>query len=65
MLCKPPNVQIFILQICSATPIQDMNTSAPIYKEGEAPKKLVALRLFVQTMPFYQALATGNGNNEF
>ena len=45
--------RIVILQIRSATPIQDMNTSAPIYKEGEALKKLGALRLFVETMPIY------------
>ncbi len=31
MLYKPSNVQIFILQICSTMPIQDINTSAPIY----------------------------------
>jgi hypothetical protein len=34
MLCKTPNVQIFILQICSAMPIQDKNTSVPIYWGG-------------------------------
>jgi hypothetical protein len=45
--------RIVILQIRSATPIQDMNTSAPICKEGEALKKLGALRLFVETMPIY------------
>jgi hypothetical protein len=42
--------RIIILQIRSATaatPIQDMNTSAPIYKKV---KKLAALRLFVVTM---------------
>jgi hypothetical protein len=44
-------------------PIQDIN--APIFKEGEALKKLAALRLFVKTMPIYKALATENGNNEF
>jgi hypothetical protein len=40
--------RIVILQIRSATPIQDMNASAPIYKKV---KKLAALRLFVVTMP--------------
>ncbi len=30
MLCKTPNIRIFILQIWFASPIQDMNTSAPI-----------------------------------
>jgi hypothetical protein len=42
--------RIVILQIRSAMPIQDMNTSAPKYKEGEALKKLGALCLFVETM---------------
>ncbi len=51
---------IFILQIRSATPIQGMNTSAPIYKKGEAQKKLAALHLFVETLPIYKAIATGN-----
>jgi len=32
--------RIFILQIRSATPIQDMNMSAPIYEKGEALQKL-------------------------
>jgi hypothetical protein len=40
--------RIVILQIRSATPIQDMNTSAPINKKV---KKLTALRLIVVTMP--------------
>jgi hypothetical protein len=40
--------RIIILQIQSATPIQDMNSSAPICKKV---KKLAALRLFVLTMP--------------
>jgi hypothetical protein len=40
--------RIVILQIGSATPIQDMNTSMPIYKKV---KKLAALCLFVVTMP--------------
>jgi hypothetical protein len=39
--------RIVILQIRPATPIQDMNTSAPIYKKV---KNLAALRLFVVTM---------------
>jgi hypothetical protein len=65
MLCKPPNVRIFILQILSPMPIQDMHMSAPIYKKGEALKKLAVLHLFVETLPIYKAVATGNGNNEF
>jgi hypothetical protein len=51
-----------ILQIRSATPIQDMNMSAPIFKKV---KKLAALRLFVMTMPIQKAVASGNGNIEF
>jgi hypothetical protein len=51
-----------MLQIRSATPIQDMNTSAPIFKKV---KKLAPLRLFVMTMPIQKALASGNGNIEF
>jgi hypothetical protein len=51
-----------ILQIRSAMPIQDMNTSAPIYKKV---KKFAALRLFVVTMPIKKAVASGNGNIEF
>jgi hypothetical protein len=51
--------RIFILQIRSATPIQDMNTSAPIYKKV---KKLAALRLFVETLPINWAVASGSGN---
>jgi hypothetical protein len=51
--------RIIILQIRSATPIQDMNTSAPIYKKV---KKMAALRLFVVTVPNLKAVASGNGN---
>jgi hypothetical protein len=40
--------RIVILQIRSATPIQDMITSAQIYKKV---KKLALLPLFVVTMP--------------
>jgi hypothetical protein len=39
--------------------------SAPIYKKGEVLKKLAALHLFVETLPIYKAVATGNGNDEF
>ena len=69
---------IFILQICSATPIQDINTSAPILLElwifiswicnGKLVSsywpKFAARPLFVETMPIYKAVATGNRNNE-
>jgi hypothetical protein len=51
-----------VLQIRSATPIQDMNTSAPIFKKV---KKLAVLRLFVMTMPIQKAVASGNRNIEF
>ncbi len=54
--------RIVILQTRSATPIHDMNTSAPIYKKV---KKLAALHLFVVTMPIYKAVASGNRNIEF
>ncbi len=54
--------RIFILQIWSATPIQDMNTSTPMYKKV---KKLAALHLFVETLPRYKAISTGNRNIEF
>jgi hypothetical protein len=81
------------LQIWSAMPIQDINTSAPIYwcwrvisanttgvvnvnilnrQSGSNGKlvssywpKLAMLCLFVETMPIYKAVATGNRNNEF
>jgi hypothetical protein len=33
MPCKPPDGQIFILQTWSASPFQDINTSAPILLE--------------------------------
>jgi hypothetical protein len=62
---SPPMLEKFILQIWSAMPIQDMNTSAPIYNKGEALKKLAALHLFVETLPIYKTIATGNRNNEF
>ena len=49
LLIRQFNVnRIIILQIRSATPIQDMNKSAQIYKKA---KKLAALSLFVVTMP--------------
>ncbi len=76
MPCKPPMVVIFILQIWSASPIQDVNTSAPILlalwmfitwiRNGKLVSsywpKFSALRLFVETMPVYKAVASGNGN---
>ena len=34
-------------------------------KKGEALQKFAALHLFVETMPIYKAVATGNGNIEF
>jgi hypothetical protein len=46
-------------------PIQDVNTSAPIYKEDEALKKLAALHLFVETSPFNKAVTSGKGNRLF
>jgi hypothetical protein len=46
-------------------PIQDMNTSAPIYKKGEALKKLAALHLFVETLPINKAVASRKGNRLF
>jgi hypothetical protein len=54
--------RIIILQIRSATPIQDINKSAPIFKKV---KKLAALRLVVMTIPIQKAAARGNGNIEF
>jgi hypothetical protein len=54
--------RIIILQIRSAKPIQDMNSSAPISKKV---KKLAALRLFVVAMPIKKAIASGNRNIEF
>ncbi len=63
------------LQIWSAMPIQDMITSAPIYwrwrvisgnywsKQGKLVSsywlKFATLRLFVETVPIYKAVATG------
>jgi hypothetical protein len=43
-------------------PIQDVNTSAPIYTKDEALKKLVALHLFVETLPINKAVTSGKGN---
>ena len=62
--------RIIILQIRSATPIQDMNMSAPIYCIGVVMvssywSKFATLRLIVETMPIYKAVTAGNGNNEF
>jgi hypothetical protein len=54
--------RIIILQIRSTSPIQDKNTSTPIFMKV---KKLAALRLFVVTMPIQKAVASGNGNIEF
>ncbi len=62
----------------SALPIQDINTSAPILfalwmficciHNGKLVSsywpKFTALRLFVETMPIYKAVATGNRNIE-
>ncbi len=56
---------LFFLQIWSAMPIQDVNTSAPIYKEDEALKKLAALHLFVETLPINKAVTSGKGNTFF
>jgi hypothetical protein len=48
-------------------PIQDVNTSAPIYKKDEAQKKLAALHLFVETSPtgINNAVTSGKGNRLF
>jgi hypothetical protein len=35
------------------------------HKKGEALQKFATLRLFVETMPIYKAVASGNGNIEF
>ncbi len=65
-------------QIWSATPIQNINTSAPILlalwmfiswiRNGKLVSsywpKFAALSLFVETMPIYKAVATGNRKNE-
>ncbi len=78
MLYKPPSVWIFTLQIWSPRPIQDMNMSAPILlalwmfiswiRNGKLVSsywpKFAALRLFVETMPIYKAVATGNRKNK-
>jgi hypothetical protein len=37
---------------------------AELTKKGMPCKKFATLRLFVETMPIYKAVATGNGNNE-
>ncbi len=52
-----------ILQIRSATPIQDMNMSAPIlYISADVSfpplLKFATLRLVVETMPIYKAVAS-------
>jgi hypothetical protein len=70
-----------LLKIWSAIPIHDMNTSAPIYWHWHVIStntigqsrgsglvlwlKFATLRLFVETIPIYKAVATGNGKNEF
>ncbi len=75
---KFSDVWIFILQICSALLFQEINTSMPIllalwmYISWICNGKLVSsywpkfavLLLFVETMPIYKAVATGNRNNE-
>ncbi len=38
---------------------------AELTKKGRPCKKLATLPLFVETMPIYKAVATGNGNNKF
>jgi hypothetical protein len=59
----------------SASPIQDINTSAPILLAvwnviylvklvSSYWPKFAALRRFVETKPIYKAVATGNRNNE-
>jgi hypothetical protein len=53
MPCKPPMFEYSDCKFDPALLIQDITTSAPIYKKGEALKKLAALRLFVETMPIY------------
>ncbi len=51
-----------------ASPIQNINTSAPytigVVMDSSYGPKFAALRLFVETMPIYNAVATGNRNNE-
>jgi hypothetical protein len=59
-----------ILQIRSATPIQDMILAltypiAERTKKRMPCKKFATLRLFVETMPICKAVASGNGNIEF
>jgi hypothetical protein len=62
--------RIVILQIRSATPIQDMNICIcanilALTYPFRHYKKFATLRLFVETMPIYKAVASGNGNIEF
>ncbi len=56
--------RIVILQIRSATPIQDMNILTLTYPFRHY-KKFATLRLFVETMPIPKAVASRNGNIEF
>jgi hypothetical protein len=58
-----------ILQIWSASPIQDINTSAPIYwrchvisAKEKFFQKFATLRLFIKTSPINFAGMGGNGN---
>jgi hypothetical protein len=46
-------------------PIQNVNTSPPIYKKEEALKKLAALHLFVKASPINKAVTSGQGNRLF
>jgi hypothetical protein len=39
--------------------------SSPIGGGGEALQKFATLRLFVETMPIYKAVASGNENIEY
>jgi hypothetical protein len=68
----------FILQIWSASPIPDINTSAPIYwrwhvisantialEKEQLFKKFATLCLVVKTSPFNFAGISGNGNKKF
>ncbi len=62
--CYAPNVRIFILQIWSASPIQDINTSAPILLAFWWSRLIGQNSQPFETMPIYNALATGNRNKE-
>ncbi len=77
MPCKPQKFEKYILQIWSSSPIQVINTSAPIYwrwhvisantiglGEEEVLSKFAMLCLFVKTSPINFAGMGGNGNKE-